>query len=347
VKILFEIGGEAPVLYIVVPCYNEEEVLSETAIQLTHVLVQLMGEQLLSHESKLLFIDDGSKDHTWELIDQLSKENSYVKGLKLSKNVGHQNALLAGLYTASNYSDCVISIDADLQDDVNVIKDFILKYLEGYEIVYGVRSQRAKDTFFKRGTAQTFYKLLNYMGVNVVYNHADYRLLSRRVLKHLKEFKETNLFIRGIITLNCFKSTNVYYERNERFAGESKYPLKKMLAFAFDGITSFSVVPIRLITAVGVVLFLFSILMSGYTLIEKILGHTISGWTSIMLSIWFIGCFQLIGIGLIGEYIGKIFNEVKARPKFIIEINQFEQDQISKENTYSIGLNQEKELLSI
>jgi glycosyltransferase involved in cell wall biosynthesis len=324
---VYEIGENSPVLTIVVPCYNEEEVLKD----------------FISSKSHILYVDDGSKDRTWSIIEDLSQTNVYIKGLKLSKNVGHQNALLAGLNAASQFADCVISIDADLQDDVDVIKEFVQKYCEGNDIVYGVRSQREKDTFFKRTTAQSFYRILNYLGVNVVYNHADYRLLSRRVLNHLKEFKESNLFLRGIIPLIGFKSTKVYYERHERFAGSSKYPLKKMLAFAFDGITSFSVAPIRVITLIGFLLFTLSIIMSCYTIVQKLLGHTISGWTSIMLSIWFIGCFQLIGIGLVGEYIGKIFGEVKARPKYIIEIDQYVQGDSYKK----ISFETEKELLSI
>ncbi len=328
-------------LTIVVPCYNEEDVLSETTKRLTEVLDRLVSSLKISSESNILFVDDGSKDRTWTLISQFNHTNSFVKGIKLSKNVGHQNALLAGLNAASQYADCVISIDADLQDDVNVIEEFIDKYNEGYDIVYGVRSQRKKDTFFKRTTAQGFYRVLNYLGVNIVYNHADYRLLSRRVLKHLKEFRETNLFLRGIIPLIGFNSTTVHYERNERFAGNSKYPLKKMLAFAFDGITSFSVAPIRLITAIGGLLLIMSLLMGGYAIIQKVLGHTISGWTSIILSIWIVGCFQLIGIGLIGEYIGKIFNEVKRRPKFIIEIDNYTENGTNKKEI------SDKELVSV
>jgi polyisoprenyl-phosphate glycosyltransferase len=325
-----------PKLTIVVPCYNEEEVLCETTKQLTEVMDQLIDDQLISINSTILYVDDGSKDRTWELIDQLSKEISYVKGLKLSKNVGHQNALLAGLNCASVHADCAISIDADLQDDVTVIRSFIEKFAEGYDVVYGVRGERKKDTFFKRTTAQSFYRLLKIMGVNVVYNHADYRLLSRRVLHHLKDYKESNLFLRGIIPLIGFKSTKVFYERHERFAGESKYPLKKMLSFAFDGITSFSVAPIRLITSTGVGLFGLSLIMVVYSIIQKLLGHTISGWTSIMLSIWLIGCFQLIAIGLIGEYIGKIFVEVKGRPKYIIEIDHYTDTEEEKQENKEV-----------
>ncbi|OIK09388.1 glycosyltransferase [Bacillus sp. MUM 116] len=321
---LYIVNGNSPILTIVVPCYNEEAVLYETAKRLTEVVDNLIIKNAISLKSSILFVDDGSKDRTWGIIEELNQNNQYVKGLKLARNVGHQNALLAGLHTARENADCVISIDADLQDDVNAIEEFIQKYAEGYEVVYGVRRQRKTDTFFKRNTAQTFYKIMGFMGVNIIYNHADYRLLSKRVLTHLVDFKETNLFLRGIIPLIGFKSTKVYYNRNERFAGESKYPLKKMLAFAFDGITSFSIAPIRIITILGISLFILSIFTSLYTVIEKILGHTISGWTSIMLSIWFIGGFQLMGIGLIGEYIGKIFNEVKKRPKYIIDVNHFE-----------------------
>jgi polyisoprenyl-phosphate glycosyltransferase len=315
------VNSNPPILSVVVPCFNEEEVIFETTKRLSAVIDNLITGNIISENSTILFVDDGSKDRTWSIIENLNQHNRYVKGLKLARNVGHQNALLAGLNTAREYADCVISIDADLQDDINAIGEFIQRYSEGYEVVYGVRRQRKTDTFFKRNTAQAFYKIMKQMGVNLVYNHADYRLLSKRVLDHLANYNEANLFLRGIIPLIGFKSTQVYYDRNERFAGESKYPLKKMLAFAFDGITSFSISPIRIITLLGISLFILSIITSCYAIFEKIMGNTISGWTSIMLSIWFIGGFQLIGMGLIGEYIGKIFNEVKKRPKYIIEVD--------------------------
>ncbi|MDM5157049.1 glycosyltransferase family 2 protein [Bacillus sp. DX1.1] len=320
---MYQFGGNEPILTIVVPCYNEELVLHETTKRLSEVLEELISNQLISSVSKILYVDDGSKDTTWEIIEELYYKSPFVKGLKLARNVGHQNALLAGLNTAAEYSDCVISIDADLQDDVDAIKGFIEKFHEGYEVVYGVRQERKTDTFFKRNTALLFYRLMDKMGVNIVYNHADYRLLSHKVLMHLKEFKETNLFLRGIVPLVGFKSTEVYYDRHERFAGESKYPLKKMLTFAFEGITSFSVAPIRMITSIGISFLVLSIIISIYTLVQKISGETVSGWTSLMLSIWFIGGVQLMGIGLVGEYIGKIYKETKARPKYIVEVDLY------------------------
>lgn len=312
-------SDKQPVLTMVVPCYNEQEVLPETIKRLTLVLNDLIRKDLICKQSRILFVDDGSRDATWQLIEDHNKTNNFVTGLKLSKNAGHQNALLAGLMKAKMISDCVISIDADLQDDLNVIKEFISQYKDGYDIVYGVRKSRTTDTFFKRFSAQGFYKLLNTMGVNVIYNHADYRLMSKRVLDHLSEFKETNLFLRGLIPLVGFKSTEVYYDRNERFAGESKYPLKKMLAFAFDGITSFSVTPIRLISGIGLLMFASSLLIGIYVIMNKLLGYTVTGWSSLMISIWFIGGIHLVALGLIGEYVGKIYKEVKGRPKYIIE----------------------------
>ncbi|WP_018132120.1 glycosyltransferase family 2 protein [Effusibacillus pohliae] len=308
-----------PVLTIVVPCYNEEEVLPETIGRLSKVLDGLIRERLIAEESTVLFVDDGSRDRTWDIIVQYNQSNPYVTGLKLAHNAGHQSALLAGLMKAKQTSDCVISIDADLQDDVDVIREFILKFHEGYEVVYGVRRSRATDTAFKRSTALWFYRLMQWMGVDIVYNHADYRLTSKRVLDNLENFKEVNLFLRGIIPLIGFKSTEVYYDRHERFAGESKYPLKKMLSFAFDGITSFSVTPIRLVTVAGFLFFLISILAGVYVLVDKLQGDTVSGWASLMISIWFIGGIQLLSLGLIGEYIGKIYKEVKRRPLYIVE----------------------------
>nr|WP_263325039.1 glycosyltransferase [Neobacillus sp. Marseille-Q6967] len=310
-----------PVLTIVVPCYNEEEVLPETFSQLDQLLSQLMEEQLVSKKSKLLFVDDGSKDRTWDMIYKEGLKNEHIRGLKLARNVGHQNALLAGLFAAKEISDCVVSIDADLQDDIEVIREFILKYNQGSEIVYGVRKRRDTDTFFKRSTAQGFYKLMKTMGVNLVYNHADFRLMSKRAVQELEGFKEVNLFLRGIVPLIGFQSDVVYYNRKERQAGETKYPLKKMLAFAFDGITSFSVSPIRFVLIIGLVSFFFSMLFGVYFLLLKFLGHTQTGWTSLITSIWLIGGLQLIAIGLIGEYVGKIYKETKHRPKFIIDID--------------------------
>jgi glycosyltransferase involved in cell wall biosynthesis len=312
-----------PILTIVVPCYNEEAVLPETIFQLQQLMTDLVNEHLISHHSRILFVDDGSKDHTWEIIYKEGLRNEYVRGLKLSRNVGHQNALLAGLFTARDSSDCVISIDADLQDDINVIREFIDKFNAGFEIVYGVRKCREKDTFFKRSTAQGFYKMMKKMGVDLVYNHADFRLMSRRALQELERFNEVNLFLRGIVPLLGFRSDVVYYDRKERQAGESKYPLKKMLAFAFDGITSFSVSPIRFVLIIGCISFFMSLIFGVYFLSIKFLGITQTGWTSLITSIWLIGGLQLIAIGLIGEYVGKIYKETKQRPKYIVDIDSF------------------------
>lgn len=312
-----------PVLTIVVPCYNEEEVLHETTNRLSEMLSSLITERLASPTSSILYVDDGSSDQTWKLIEEFSRVQPFVKGIKLARNFGHQKALLAGLETASKQSDCVISIDADLQDDIAVIREFMIKYFEGYDIVYGVRKSRDSDTFFKRATAQGFYRFMNRMGVKVVYNHADYRLLSKHALEELQRYPEHNLFLRGIVSLIGLKSTNVYYDRHERFAGVSKYPLKKMLSFAFDGITSFSIVPIRFITVIGFLSFFISSLAGIYALIVKFLGHADSGWTSIIISIWLIGGLLLMSVGLIGEYIGKIYEETKDRPRFSIETDLY------------------------
>ncbi|HIS69911.1 MAG TPA: glycosyltransferase [Candidatus Gallacutalibacter stercoravium] len=309
----------AQVLYLVVPCYNEEAVLAETTRQLTDKLRGMIEQGLISPLSRILYVNDGSKDNTWGLIRQFYDANPLVLGLSLSRNRGHQNALLAGLMTAKEHADMVISLDADLQDDIGVIDQFVKKYYEGCDVVYGVRSSRKTDTFFKRFTAQSFYKLMSGLGVDVVYNHADYRLMSRRALNELQNFKEVNLFLRGIVPLIGFKSDVVEYERHNRFAGESKYPLKKMLSFAFDGITSFSVKPIRFITTLGIVIFTISIVMLLYFFIVYLCGKTVAGWTSIVVSVWAIGGLQLLAIGIIGEYIGKIYMESKARPKFIID----------------------------
>lgn len=312
-----------PILTIVVPCYNEEAVLNETILQLTNIMEDLIEDSLVSKNSKLLFVDDGSKDQTWNIIDSECEKNSFVSGLKLAGNVGHQNALIAGLETANQYSDCVISIDADLQDDINVIATFVEKYWEGSDIVYGVRDSRETDTFFKRNTALFFYRFMERIGIKLVPNHADFRLMSKRALDELLKYKETNLFLRGLVPLVGFTSTKVYYDRKERLAGESKYPLKKMLAFAFDGMTSFSVAPIRFVTFLGFLSVLVSALVGGYAIVQEILGHTESGWTSLVISIWFVGGLQLMGIGIIGEYIGKIYREVKRRPRYAIEVDRF------------------------
>ena len=306
-------------LYLVIPCYNEEQVLHETCKRLVEKMNGLISSQKISNDSKIMFVNDGSKDRTWEIIEELHKENNMIVGVKLSRNKGHQNALLAGLMTAKDLSDMAISLDADLQDDVDVIDKFVDEYYSGSDIVYGVRSSRATDTVFKRTTAEGFYKVMKSLGVDIVNNHADYRLMSKRALEALAEFKEVNLFLRGIVPLIGYKSSIVTYERHERFAGESKYPLKKMLAFAWDGITSFSIKPIRLITSLGFVITSISFLMVFYFLVIKLMGKAVDGWTTIVTSIWMIGGIQLLCLGVIGEYIGKIYNETKARPKYIIE----------------------------
>lgn len=307
-------------LYIVVPCYKEEAVLPETAKRLKAKMEALMAQEKISPDSRVMFVNDGSKDRTWEIIAQLHEQNPMLfSGVNLSRNRGHQNALLAGLMTAVNFADMVISMDADLQDDVNAVDAMVEAYHHGYDIVYGVRSARKTDTFFKRFTAESFYKLMKALGVDIVFNHADYRLMSRRALQGLSEFEEVNLFLRGIVPQIGYPWTTVEYERAERFAGESKYPLKKMLAFAFDGITSFSVKPMRLILVLGAIVFLVSIAMLLWALIAHLVGNSVSGWTSLMGSLWLIGGIQLLSLGVIGEYIGKIYSETKKRPRFIIE----------------------------
>lgn len=307
-------------LAIVVPCYNEEEVLKIASKALREVLDDLIHKEKVAEDSFILFVNDGSKDRTWELIEE--EHASYpaqVRGVKLAGNVGHQFALTAGLLTAKDMSDVTISIDADLQDDVAVIEEMIDKFHEGCDIVYGVRKERKTDTFFKRTTAQAFYKLMALMGVKTVYNHADYRLMSRRAVEEFSKYKETNLFLRGMIPLIGYRTDSVYYDRKERVAGESKYPLKKMLALAFNGISSFSVKPISLILGVGMFIILISIFAALYALISYFTGHVVQGWTSLILSIWFLGGMQLLAIGLVGQYIGKIYIEVKGRPRYNIE----------------------------
>ncbi|MCA1031569.1 glycosyltransferase family 2 protein [Bacillus timonensis] len=312
-----------PVLTIVVPCYNEEAVLGETMKQLCQFLDQMIQENMVSPSSKLLFVDDGSKDKTWPLIYRAGLDNNMIKGIKLSRNCGHQNALLAGLFAASEGSDCTVSIDADLQDDITVIRAFIEEYKRGHEIVYGVRKERSVDTPFKRLSAIGFYKIMKALGVDIIFNHADFRLMSSRAIKELQHFGEINLFLRGIVPLIGFKSTTVSYDRAERFAGETKYPLRKMLSFALDGITSFSVTPIRFISLIGFLSFIVSLLFGCYFFILKFSGHTQTGWTSLITSIWLIGGLQLIAIGFIGEYVGKIYKESKRRPRYIIDIDTY------------------------
>ncbi|HJC50620.1 MAG TPA: glycosyltransferase family 2 protein [Candidatus Anaerostipes avistercoris] len=306
------------ILYLVIPCYNEEAVLHETAKRLKEKISTMVSEGMISMKSRIMFVNDGSKDDTWNIIRKFHEKDSVFSGVSLSRNRGHQNALLAGLMTAKEYADMVISMDADLQDDIDAIDKFVEKYYEGYDIVYGVRNKRETDTFFKRNTALAFYKFQALMGVDAVYNHADYRLMSKRALEGLEGFKEVNLFLRGIVPLIGYQYTTVAYDRNERFAGESKYPLKKMLAFALDGITSFSIKPIRFVTMTGFIIFLGSILVILYSFIRKILGFTVGGWAFLACSIWLLGGIELLGLGVVGEYIGKIYNEAKQRPRYII-----------------------------
>ena len=307
------------VLNLVIPCYNEEEALPLTKKELDKKMSSLMEEGLISKNSKVVLVNDGSKDKTWEFITKVHKENDMYVGINLTRNRGHQNALLAGLMYAKNHADICISMDADLQDDINVMDDMIKKYNAGADVVYGVRSSRKKDTFFKKFTAEFFYKLMNVMGVEVVFNHADCRLMSKRALEGLSEFKEVNLFLRGIVPQIGYKTDIAYYERNERVAGDSKYPLKKMLAFAIDGITSFSIKPLRIITSIGFIILLLSFVVLVYSVIMKLIGNTVSGWTFIVCSIWLIGGIQTLCLGVIGEYIGKIYKETKVRPRYIIE----------------------------
>lgn len=313
-------------LALVVPCYNEEAVMKISSEALRGVLQDLIEKQKIAADSFVLFVDDGSKDKTWGLIEEEHRLHSNVKGLKLAGNVGHQFALTAGLITAKDHSDVTVSIDADLQDDVNVIEEMIDKFHAGNDIVYGVRNDRSSDSFFKRFTAQGFYKMMAVMGVKTVYNHADFRLMSKRALEQFAKYRESNLFLRGMMPLIGYQTDCVYYERKERVAGESKYPLKKMLALAFNGISSFSVKPISLITALGVIIICMCFLAAVYALWSYFTGHVTAGWTSLILSIWFLGGVQLVSIGLIGQYIGKIYIEVKQRPRYNIETFLNEED---------------------
>lgn len=306
-------------LYIVIPCYNEEEVIHETTSRLKIKLTHLMDNKTILPNSRVVFVDDGSKDNTWKMINEIHAEDHRFLGLKLTRNRGHQNALLAGLMTAKEHADIVISMDADLQDDIEAIDAFIQANTEGHDIVYGVRNKREKDTFFKRVTAELFYKFMILMGVEIVFNHADYRLMSKRALYDLEQFDEVNLFLRGLVPLLGYKSTKVYYDRTERFAGESKYPLRKMLAFAFEGITSFSIKPIRLILHASLMMFVISMIIILYTLYRYSIGETVSGWAFLNISIWFIAGVQTLLLGIVGEYIGKIYSETKKRPKYFIE----------------------------
>lgn len=307
-------------LYIVVPCYNEEAVLPESSSRLRDKLLDLISADLVAGSSRILFVDDGSTDKTWEIIENLHFSDHLFSGIKLSSNKGHQNALLAGLMTAMRTADATISVDSDLQDDIECMDEFMNRYYEGCDIVYGVRDDRGADPVLKRWSAQTFYKFLKLLGVNIVYNHADYRLMSKRALEGLASFREVNLFLRGIVPLIGYKSGTVKYTRGKRFAGESKYPLKKMLSFAWDGVSSFSVHPMRIITILGFVVSIISLGFMLYTFIMAILpGRTVPEWSALMLSIWLLGGLQLLALGVIGEYIGKIYSEIKARPRYIIE----------------------------
>ncbi|MDR1812829.1 MAG: glycosyltransferase family 2 protein [Candidatus Fibromonas sp.] len=309
-----------PILAIVVPCYNEKEVLPSTAEQLLGIVQRLAGSNVISRESKITFIDDGSKDCTWELIENFCRENpGHFSGIKLSRNRGHQNAILCGLLSAKDFADAVISIDADLQDDISAIDEMLGLYASGCEIVYGVRSKRDKDSFFKRVTAQIFYKFMRFLGANIIYNHADFRLMGKNALNALEEYGEVNLFLRGIIPMLGYKTGITYYERKKRTAGESKYPLGKMIKFALEGITSLSIKPIRMVTVLGVIIFIMSLLMIAYFVFLYFNGNTVSGWSSMICSIWSIGGLILLSIGIVGEYTGKIYLETKQRPRFIVE----------------------------
>ncbi len=307
-----------PILYIVIPCYNEEAVLPLTKDIFKNKISLLIENDKIAKNSKVLFVNDGSKDKTWQIITELSNSDDVFCGVCLSRNRGHQNALLAGLMAAKKCADVTISIDCDGQDDINAMDGMIDEYLNGCDVVYGVRSKRKTDTWFKRNTAQGFYKIMKTLGADIVFNHADYRLMSKRALEGLFEFSEVNLFLRGLVPLVGYKSTSVYYERAERIAGESHYPLKKMLSFAFDGITSLSIKPLRLITSLGVMVSFFSVIGIIYSLVSNIMGFTVSGWTSMTVAIYFLGGVQLLCLGVMGEYIGKIYSESKNRPRFII-----------------------------
>lgn len=307
------------ILYLVIPCYNEEEVLPETSARLKVKINELIDKGKIDQKSRIIFVNDGSTDRTWDIIGKFHEKDKLFGGINLSRNRGHQNALLAGLMTVKDHADMVISMDADLQDDINTIDEMVDKYLGGVDIVYGVRSSRQTDSFLKKTTAESFYKIMNAMGANTVFNHADYRLMSKRALEGLSQYGEVNLFLRGIVPMIGYPTDVVYYERGERFAGESKYPLGKMLSFATEGITSFSTKPIRMITMLGFFIFLVSIGMLIYSLIRHFMGATIVGWTTLMVSLWAIGGLILLSLGVVGEYIGKIYLETKARPRYLIE----------------------------
>ncbi len=321
-----------PRIFIVVPCYNEESVISETSSRLKEKLNNLISAAEISDSSRVVFIDDGSKDKTWEMISRLHENDKLFQGIRLSKNRGHQNALLAGLMTVREIADAVISMDADLQDDINAVDRMIEKFKSGCDVVYGVRSSRKTDSAFKRTTAQSYYRMMDRLGAKTVYNHADYRLMSRKALEALSYFGEVNLFLRGMVPMLGFKTDIVYYERGVRFAGESKYPLKKMLSFAMEGITSLSTKPIKLITSLGFLIFFVSFLVFVYSIVRFFTGQTVAGWTTTVLSVWAIGGLIMISLGVIGEYIGKIYLETKHRPRYII-------DSYLKDETDSVNIN--------
>ena len=308
-----------PVLYLVIPCYNEEEALPVTAEKLHEKLTAMIGEGLIRPESRMVFVNDGSKDKTWEVIEALHESDKLVQGIRLSRNRGHQNALLAGMMTVRNACDCIISLDADLQDDINAMDEMIARYMQGCEIVYGVRSDRESDTAFKRGTAQGYYKMMAHLGADLVYNHADYRLMSALALDALSEYGEVNLFLRGIVPMLGYKTGKVYYARAPRMQGESKYPLSKMLSFAFEGLTSLSIKPIRMITSLGLGIFFASIVMLIYIIVRYFMGMTVAGWPFLAVSVWGIGGLLLLSVGIVGEYIGRIYLETKHRPRYRVE----------------------------
>lgn len=315
------------ILYVVVPCYNEEKVLNETITRLTQKIETLINKEIISDKSKILFVNDGSIDSTWKIIKDTNRNNNLITGISLSKNKGHQPALTAGLLEARKHADVVITMDADLQDDIEVMEDMLNEHFKnGCDIVYGVRSNRKKDSFFKKISALGFYKFMNLMGVEIVYNHADYRLTSKRVLNDFANFKEVNLFLRGIFPLIGYKSSAVYYERKKRFAGKSKYPFGKMMSFALEGITSFSVKPLRLICVLGFIILMISMILMIYSFVRYFNGNTVDGWASLAVSIWFVGGLQMISIGIIGEYLGKVYNETKSRPRYFIEENLMEEN---------------------
>lgn len=308
-----------PTLYIVVPCFNEEDIIMTTIKQLSELMQSLIHERWINEQSKMLYVDDGSRDSTWLLLSLESSRNHMVSALKLARNAGHQRALVAGLMYAREYADCVISMDADLQDDIRIVREFMQRYHEGHEIVYGIRQDRSTDSWFKRWSAESYYKLMNRMGVPIMYNHADYRLMSKRALQYLAEYHEVNLFLRGIVPQLGLRSSEVYYSRKERIAGTTKYPLRKMLSLGWEGVTSFSIKPMRVVTWMGVGSLVISLIAVMYALLSKWIGNTVSGWTSIMASVWFIGSIQMLAVGVIGEYIGKMYSEVKHRPLYFID----------------------------